>query len=364
MDITPQAIEQLNSSQCFPIVIYIKLLDRRLLKEIRQEFGKFYQTSSRRLLETNEHIETNYSYLFTSILKIEQLNNWFEKIKAQIDFHQEELVWMTNEQLNSNENYQSNEFIYLRNSLKRIASDPSMFSHRSSSIFELPVNEKPEYAQPVKLSLSKQSKIRSLNFNDRLSTSDSNGSLRKHLYSSDIGNLHRRISDDRPSEIFLKQKLQKPRVFMYDDRNLLNSQTTIVSSSSTSSSQSFKDKSLREVGETRSYSIQDGSNVIGSARGIIDYYGGKLSCPLTGVSLYIPMGAIPEGIQQEIFFEVCQDTSQIDQFHGQLLSPIVICGPQGIRFNKSVELILPHRAGSHAQQMTLMLHGNRQSSFI
>ena len=76
------------------------------------------------------------------------------------------------------------------------------------------------------------------------------------------------------------------------------------------------------------------------------------------------MGAIPEGIQQEIFFEVCQDTSQIDQFHGQLLSPIVICGPQGIRFNKSVELILPHRAGSHAQQMTLMLHGNRQSSFI
>lgn len=354
LDITPQAIEQLNSSQCYPIVIYLKLVDRRLLKEIRYEYGKFYQKSTRRLLETSEHIETNYSYLFTSMMKIDQIDNWFDKIKGQIDFHQDELVWMTNEQMNSNENFQSNEFIYLRNSLKRIASDPSMFSNRNSAIFEFP---------------TKQSTIRSLNFNDRLSTSDSNGSLRKDLlnkstnnrsiYSSDIGNLHKKISDN-----LLKQKLssslQKPRVYMYDDRNLVNSQTTIVSSSSTSSTQSFKEKNVREVGETRSYSIQDGCNVIGSARGIIDYYGGKLSCPLTGVSLYIPMGAIPEGIEQEIFFEVCQDASRIDQFHGQLLSPIVICGPQGIRFNKSLELTLPHKAGNNAQQMTLMLHGHQQ----
>ncbi len=75
------------------------------------------------------------------------------------------------------------------------------------------------------------------------------------------------------------------------------------------------------------------------------------------------MGAIPEGIQQEIHFQVCQDSSQIEKFHGQLLSPIVICGPQGIQFAKPVELILPHSAGNDAQQLSLMLHGTNQSKF-
>ena len=30
--------------------------------------------------------------------------------------------------------------------------------------------------------------------------------------------------------------------------------------------------------------MQDGCNIIGSARGVMDYYGGKLSCPLTGLT--------------------------------------------------------------------------------
>ena len=75
------------------------------------------------------------------------------------------------------------------------------------------------------------------------------------------------------------------------------------------------------------------------------------------------MGAIPEGIEQEIYFQVCQDPSNIEKFNGQLLSPIVICGPQGIQFDKSVELILPHSAGNDAQRLSLMLHGTNQSKF-
>lgn len=34
---------------------------------------------------------------------------------------------------------------------------------------------------------------------------------------------------------------------------------------------------------SRSYSTQDECNIIGSARGVMNYYGGKLSCPLTGL---------------------------------------------------------------------------------
>ena len=95
----------------------------------------------------------------------------------------------------------------------------------------------------------------------------------------------------------------------------------------------------------------------------MDYYGGKLSCPLTGVSLFIPIGAIREGIQHEIYFQVCQDGSHIEKLNGQLLSPIVICGPLGIQFEKPVELILPHSAGNTAQHLSLTLHGANQSKF-
>lgn len=89
----------------------------------------------------------------------------------------------------------------------------------------------------------------------------------------------------------------------------------------------------------------------------MDYYGGKLSCPLTGVSLLIPVGAIGKGIQQEIYFHVCQNNSHIEKLNGQLYSPIVICGPYGMQFEKPVELILPHSAGKDAEQLSLILHG-------
>jgi len=97
----------------------------------------------------------------------------------------------------------------------------------------------------------------------------------------------------------------------------------------------------------------------------MDYYGGKLSCPITGVSISVPIGAIPEGIQQEIYFQVCQDGSNIPTFNAKqgerLLSPIVMCGPHGVQFLKPIELILPHHAGADAEQLALMLHGANQS---
>ena len=83
-DITPSAIEQLNYAQCYPIVIYLKMSNRRLIKQIREEYGKFYQKSSRRLLTNCEDFECSYSYLFTSIMKIDSTENWFELLKSQI----------------------------------------------------------------------------------------------------------------------------------------------------------------------------------------------------------------------------------------------------------------------------------------
>ncbi|XP_051918964.1 tight junction protein ZO-1 isoform X11 [Hippocampus zosterae] len=92
----------------------------------------------------------------------------------------------------------------------------------------------------------------------------------------------------------------------------------------------------------------EGHTVVATARGVFNSNGGVLSSIETGVSIIIPQGAIPEGIEQEIYFKVCRDNSilpPLDKEKGEtLLSPLVMCGPHGLKFLKPVELRLPHCA--------------------
>ena len=97
MDVTPSAIEQLNYAQCYPIVIYFKVSDRRQIKQIRNEYGKLYQKSSRRLFESSERFEFLYSYLFTSTIKLDSTTNWYKTLKGQIEFQQEQPIWMSDD---------------------------------------------------------------------------------------------------------------------------------------------------------------------------------------------------------------------------------------------------------------------------
>ncbi|XP_072593197.1 tight junction protein 1 isoform X15 [Vulpes vulpes] len=93
---------------------------------------------------------------------------------------------------------------------------------------------------------------------------------------------------------------------------------------------------------------EDGHTVVATARGVFNNNGGVLSSIETGVSIIIPQGAIPEGVEQEIYFKVCRDNSilpPLDKEKGEtLLSPLVMCGPHGLKFLKPVELRLPHCA--------------------
>lgn len=57
--------------------------------------------------------------------------------------------------------------------------------------------------------------------------------------------------------------------------------------------------------------FQDEPKVIATARGIFDHRGGLLESTETGVSVYVPAGALPEGKKQEIYFKVCQDNKYI-----------------------------------------------------
>ncbi|XP_030232260.1 tight junction protein ZO-1 isoform X3 [Gadus morhua] len=93
---------------------------------------------------------------------------------------------------------------------------------------------------------------------------------------------------------------------------------------------------------------EEGHTVVATARGVFNCNGGVLSSIETGVSIIIPQGAIPDGVEQEIYFKVCRDNSilpPLDKEKGEtLLSPLVMCGPHGLKFQKPVELRLPHCA--------------------
>jgi len=104
---------------------------------------------------------------------------------------------------------------------------------------------------------------------------------------------------------------------------------------------------------------EENHTVVATARGVFDSNGGILESKETGVSIVIPKGAIPEGISQEIYFKVCQDNSilpPLDKDKGEtLLSPLVMCGPHGLKFLQPVELRLPHCASVNPDSWSFAL---------
>ncbi|XP_076839346.1 tight junction protein 1 [Brachyhypopomus gauderio] len=111
---------------------------------------------------------------------------------------------------------------------------------------------------------------------------------------------------------------------------------------------------------------EDLHTVVATARGIFNCNGGVLSSIETGVSIIIPQGAIPEGVEQEIYFKVCRDNSilpPLDKEKGEtLLSPLVMCGPHGLKFLKPVELRLPHCASMTPDGWSFALKSSDSSS--
>uniref|UniRef100_A0A4W5NVN8 Zona occludens protein 1 n=1 Tax=Hucho hucho TaxID=62062 RepID=A0A4W5NVN8_9TELE len=110
----------------------------------------------------------------------------------------------------------------------------------------------------------------------------------------------------------------------------------------------------------------EGHTVVATARGVFNCNGGVLSSIETGVSIIIPQGAIPEGVEQEIYFKVCRDNSilpPLDKEKGEtLLSPLVMCGPHGLKFLKPVELRLPHCASMTPDGWSFALKSSDSSS--
>ncbi|KAK7491112.1 hypothetical protein BaRGS_00017676 [Batillaria attramentaria] len=111
---------------------------------------------------------------------------------------------------------------------------------------------------------------------------------------------------------------------------------------------------------------EDGQTVVATARGVFSSEGGVLVSKETGVSIVIPAGALPDGVEQEIYFKVCSGNSilpPLDEDKGEtLLSPLVMCGPHGLQFKKPVELKLPHSASVNPESWSFALKSSDSPS--
>ncbi|XP_018564782.1 tight junction protein ZO-1 isoform X4 [Anoplophora glabripennis] len=85
---------------------------------------------------------------------------------------------------------------------------------------------------------------------------------------------------------------------------------------------------------------------------IVDHKGAVLVNEYWGVSLEVPEGAIPKGQDKQIYFVIsdprlCDNAPPLDLDNGEtMLSPLVMCGPQGTEFLKPVILNIPHYANT------------------
>ena len=92
------------------------------------------------------------------------------------------------------------------------------------------------------------------------------------------------------------------------------------------------------------------------AIGIFDQHGGHLTLPDRSVDLYIPPGALRH--RQVVY--ICRCVEDQDNDDVIFYSPVVDCGPDGLKFNTPVILNIKHCAGAstnHTPQLTLARKG-------
>ena len=82
------------------------------------------------------------------------------------------------------------------------------------------------------------------------------------------------------------------------------------------------------------------------AWGLVDHNGGRFTIGDTGVSLIVPPQAIPEGHTEGIYIAIMDQEKDHPHITPKesLLSPVVKCGPNGLKFKRPVVLSLPHCA--------------------
>lgn len=96
LDVTPKAVDLLNYTQWFPIVIFFNPDSRQGIKTIRQRLNPTSNKSSRKLFDQANKLKKTCSHLFTATINVNSANDgWFGSLKDSIQQQQNEAVWVS-----------------------------------------------------------------------------------------------------------------------------------------------------------------------------------------------------------------------------------------------------------------------------
>ncbi|XP_057576950.1 tight junction protein ZO-2 isoform X2 [Hippopotamus amphibius kiboko] len=96
LDVTPKAVDLLNYTQWFPIVIFFNPDSRQGVKTIRQRLNPSSNKSSRKLFDQANKLKKTCAHLFTATINLNSANDsWFGSLKDTIQHQQGEAVWVS-----------------------------------------------------------------------------------------------------------------------------------------------------------------------------------------------------------------------------------------------------------------------------
>ncbi|MFT7813546.1 tight junction protein ZO-2 isoform X2 [Arapaima gigas] len=104
LDVTPKAVDTLNYTQWYPIVIFFNPDSKQGVKTMRQRVIPSSNRSSRKLYEQALKLKKTCSHLFTATIDLNSANDaWYGSVKDSIREQQAQAVWVSEGKLDGTE---------------------------------------------------------------------------------------------------------------------------------------------------------------------------------------------------------------------------------------------------------------------
>ncbi|NWX95872.1 ZO2 protein, partial [Nothoprocta ornata] len=114
LDVTPKAVDLLNYTQWFPIVVFFNPDSKQGVKTMRQRLCPTSNKSSRKLYEQANKLKKTCPHLFTATINLNSANDsWYGSLKDTIQQQQGETVWVSEGKLDGMEDDADDRMSYL-----------------------------------------------------------------------------------------------------------------------------------------------------------------------------------------------------------------------------------------------------------
>lgn len=100
LDVTPKAVDTLNYSQWYPIVIFFNPDNKHGIKAMRHRLMPNSNRSARKLYEQAVKLKKSCSHLFTAVIDLNSSNDaWYGSVKEVVREQQTQAVWVSDGKL-------------------------------------------------------------------------------------------------------------------------------------------------------------------------------------------------------------------------------------------------------------------------